>query len=96
MKEFSRCPSCNCAVDDKLHGHHSAADCSILKYAEDYADDVRAQRDKLLAVLKVIQKLGTHKTMDSRSFDGDIFPGITVLNDYAKIAREAIKEVEEA
>jgi len=41
MQEFSRCPSCECAVDGNLRGHHSAADCSILKYAE------RARADAL-------------------------------------------------
>jgi len=37
------CPSCGCAVDENLAGHHSAADCAILKYAERHYDAIRLE-----------------------------------------------------
>ena len=33
------CVSCGCVVDKDYHGHHSAADCRILKFAESFAKE---------------------------------------------------------
>lgn len=53
MKEFSRCPSCGCTVDSELRGHHSAADCSILKYSECHvAEAVQAERERWSALIE--------------------------------------------
>ena len=34
--DVERCVSCGCVVDKDYHGHHSAADCRILRFAEEY------------------------------------------------------------